>query len=165
MLALLNSKLLSFWFIYTFDKLQRGTFPQFKVNELKQFPIVQIKQEFKINLINFADIILLQNKELHEKSSHFINLLKAEYETIEISGKLNNWYELDWKQFTNELKKQKIVFSGSQKDDWFERFNRVSTEIKELQKTIDETDKQIDSLIYKLYNLTDDEIQIIEEKY
>lgn len=165
LLALLNSKLMSFWFIYTFDKLQRGTFPQFKVNELKQFPIVQIKQEFKINLINFADIILLQNKELHEKSSHFINLLKAEYETIEISGKLNNWYELDWKQFTNELKKQKIVFSGSQKDDWFERFNRVSTEIKELQKTIDETDKQIDSLIYKLYNLTDEEIKIIEEKY
>ena len=100
LLALLNSKLMSFWFIYTFDKLQRGTFPQFKVNELKQFPIVQIKQEFKINLINFADIILLQNKELHEKSSHFINLLKAEYETIEISRKLNNWYELDWKQFT-----------------------------------------------------------------
>ena len=132
------------------------------MNELKQFPIVQIKQEFKINLINFADIILLQNKELHEKSSHFINLLKAEYETIEISGKLNNWYELDWKQFTNELKKQKIVLSGSQKDDWFERFNRISAEIKELQKTINETDKQIDSLVYKLYNLTDEEIKIVE---
>lgn len=69
---------------------------------------------------------------------------------------------MDWKQFTNELKKQKIVLSGSQKDDWFERFNRVSTEIKELQKTIAETDKQIDSLVYKLYNLTNEEIQIIE---
>ena len=69
---------------------------------------------------------------------------------------------MDWKQFTNELKKEKIVLSGSQKDDWFERFNRVSTEIKELQKTIAETDKQIDSLVYKLYNLTNEEIQIIE---
>ena len=106
--------------------------------------------------------MLAKNEKLYEKSQHFINLLKAEYETIEISGKLNNWYELDWKQFTNELKKQKIVLSGSQKDDWFERFNRVSTEIKELQKTIDETDKQIDSLVYKLYNLTDEEIKIIE---
>jgi TaqI-like C-terminal specificity domain len=38
-LALLNSRLLSFWFIHKFGKLQRGIFPQFKINELEQFPI------------------------------------------------------------------------------------------------------------------------------
>ena len=94
--------------------------------------------------------------------NHFLNLLKAEYEISELSNKLLCWYELDWKHFTNELKKQKVVLSGSQKDDWFDRFNRVSSEIKEIQTTITETDKQIDSLVYKLYNLTDEEIKIIE---
>jgi len=39
-LSQLNSKLTSFWFINTFDKMQRKTFPQFKVNELKTFPII-----------------------------------------------------------------------------------------------------------------------------
>ena len=38
-LALLNSRLLSYWFIHKFGKLQRGIFPQFKINELEQFPI------------------------------------------------------------------------------------------------------------------------------
>ena len=38
-LGLLNSKLMTFWFINTFDKFQRKTFPQFKVNELATFPI------------------------------------------------------------------------------------------------------------------------------
>lgn len=38
-LGILNSKLISYWFIYKFDKLQRGIFPQFKINEMKTFPI------------------------------------------------------------------------------------------------------------------------------
>ena len=38
-LALLNSRLLSFWSIHKFGKLHRGIFPQFKINELEQFPI------------------------------------------------------------------------------------------------------------------------------
>lgn len=38
-LAVLNSRLLSFWFALKFGKLQRGLFPQFKANELADFPI------------------------------------------------------------------------------------------------------------------------------
>jgi hypothetical protein len=38
-LGIINSKVMSYWFDITFDKLQRGIFPQFKVNELGQFPI------------------------------------------------------------------------------------------------------------------------------
>ena len=39
LLSILNSKLITFWFINSFDKLQRGLFPQFKVKELQLFPI------------------------------------------------------------------------------------------------------------------------------
>ena len=38
-LAVLNSRLVSFWFAMKFGKLQRGIFPQFKANELADFPI------------------------------------------------------------------------------------------------------------------------------
>jgi hypothetical protein len=38
-LGILNSRLTSFWFIHKFGKMQRETFPQFKVNELAQFPL------------------------------------------------------------------------------------------------------------------------------
>ena len=153
---------MSYYFKKNTAKSERKLFPKIILNDLRLFPIKNLSKKSQKTFIILSECMLAKNEKLYEKSQHFINLLKAEYETIEISGKLNNWYELDWKQFTNELKKQKIVLSGSQKDDWFERFNRVSTEIKELQKTIDETDKQIDSLVYKLYNLTDEEIKIIE---
>ena len=32
-----------------------------------------------------------------------------------------------------------------------------------LQRQIDATDRQIDQLVYELYNLTDEEIRIVEE--
>lgn len=38
-LGILNSKIETFWFINKFDKMQRGLFPQFKISELKMFPI------------------------------------------------------------------------------------------------------------------------------
>jgi hypothetical protein len=46
LLGIINSRLLTFWFDLTFDKFQRRTFPQFKVNELSRFPI---------RVINFSE--------------------------------------------------------------------------------------------------------------
>ncbi len=39
LLGVLNSRLISLWFFMKFDKFQRRLFPQFKVNELGNFPI------------------------------------------------------------------------------------------------------------------------------
>jgi hypothetical protein len=39
----------------------------------------------------------------------------------------------------------------------------ASYEKTAIQRLIKETDKQINQLVYKLYNLTDDEIRIVEE--
>ncbi|MBK8478566.1 MAG: hypothetical protein IPL39_20460 [Opitutaceae bacterium] len=38
-LAVLKLRLISYWFIHKFGKMQRGIFPQFKVNELARFPM------------------------------------------------------------------------------------------------------------------------------
>ncbi len=46
LLGIINSKLISYWFQKKYDKLQRKVFPQFKVSELKQFPV---------RIINFND--------------------------------------------------------------------------------------------------------------
>lgn len=46
-LGVLNSRLVSFWFVHKFGKMQRGTFPQFKVNELKSFPLPK-KQNLQV---------------------------------------------------------------------------------------------------------------------
>lgn len=57
-LALVNSKLLSFWFVHTFGKLQRKIFPQFKIKELRLFPIIEAEPKTQALIINLVDKII-----------------------------------------------------------------------------------------------------------
>ena len=71
-LGVLNSKLISFWFAHKFGKLQRGIFPQFKVNELAIFPIP--KQHKKISKITVVLVEkILQKKKQKEKTQQLEN--------------------------------------------------------------------------------------------
>jgi type I restriction-modification system DNA methylase subunit len=54
-LAILNSRLISFWFVLKFGKLQRGLFPQFKANELADFPIPKKLSAFETQLAALAE--------------------------------------------------------------------------------------------------------------
>lgn len=57
------------------------------------------------------------------------------------------------------------MLNGTLKDDWYDRFNRLSQQAKAIKSTIDVTDKQIDTMVYKLYNLTNDKINVVEGYY
>ena len=61
-LGVLNSKALSFWFAHKFGKLQRGLFPQFKINELASFPIPSATAAQQKPIIDFVDQILAAKK-------------------------------------------------------------------------------------------------------
>ncbi len=43
-----------------------------------------------------------------------------------------------------------------------ELFEEKKAEAQSLKAEIDKTDKEIDQMVYKLYNLTEEEIQIVE---
>jgi type I restriction-modification system DNA methylase subunit len=58
-LGVLNSKAISFWFAYKFGKLQRGIFPQFKINELASFPIPRATDSEQKRIATLVDRILL----------------------------------------------------------------------------------------------------------
>ena len=63
LLGIINSRLISFWFIHKFGKLQRGTFPQFKINELAVFPVAKDRASYK------NEIVRLVKKIMDEKRS------------------------------------------------------------------------------------------------
>lgn len=46
--------------------------------------------------------------------------------------------------------------------EWKENFNTESKKALELKYKIDATDKEIDQMVYKLYDLTEEEIKIVE---
>jgi len=89
-LGILNSKLITFWFIIRFAKLQRDLFPQFKVNELEKFPIY--KELSKDNSKKISDLVKNKIKDpnntlIDEKIDHEIyniyKINKADKDIIE----------------------------------------------------------------------------------
>ncbi len=70
--------------------------------------------------------------------------------------------EYDFKTFVAELKKQKNKLSLVQQDKLEEYFNAYKIEINQLQAEINTTDKEIDQMVYELYGLTEEEIEIVE---
>ena len=71
------------------------------------------------------------------------------------------FYNLDFKAFNSELAKQKIKLSLVQKDELEDYFTDYKTECTALKNEIENTDKEIDRMVYALYNLNDEEIQTI----
>lgn len=161
-LALLNSKLIIKWFIEKTDTLV-GTqaYRHYKYN-FEKIPIPPISKESQQPFLEKADKMLVLNKELQNKSNRFINRITDNFEIEKISKKLHSFYNFDFKTLIAELKKQKIVVSLKQQEEWQDYFESYKTEINQLQTEIKQTDKEIDTMVYKLYGLSNEEIKIVE---
>jgi competence protein ComGF len=68
---------------------------------------------------------------------------------------------LDFKGFVAELKKQKIKLSLVQQDEWEDYFNQYRHACQELSEQIKATDNEIDSKVFDLYGLTQEERGIV----
>lgn len=163
LLGIVNSNLIGWYHNKTSPKAQKGLFPKILVNDIRNIPVSIGNVKKQKTIIDLVDVMLTKNKELQEISDKFYNLLTGDFKDIKINASLANWYDLEWIGFTDVLKKQKIHLTGTLKDDWYDRFNRLSQQAKTIKLTLDTTDKQIDSMVYELYDLTNDEIKVIEK--
>jgi tRNA1(Val) A37 N6-methylase TrmN6 len=158
--AIFNSKLCKLWIWYNCPELLGGTREIRKVYfENFAIPDCGNQQEF----IKLADLAITLHKELHIKRSRFLKRLynQPDWENIKITSVLANFDTLTFVDFLKELSKQKIKLSLVQQDEWEEYFNHYKTECNELVNEITAVDSKIDELVYKLYNLTEEEIQVV----
>jgi hypothetical protein len=162
-LGILNSKLITYWFVNKFDKFQRKTFPQFKVNELKNFPISFLYENQQKTLINLVDEILTKNKQLHTEIESFHKYLISDYNLIKINKKLGEYYQLNFDELYKEVKKSYKKITRTEKDILEKEFKESLDIINPLRKEINSIDKEIDKIVYELYDLTEEEIAIIEK--
>ena len=83
------------------------------------------------------------------------------------STKLEKWYELSFVDFIKELNKSIKTIKGTpltKKDEfeWIDLFEENKQKALSLKAEIDKTDKEIDQMVYALYELTEEEIKIVE---
>jgi tRNA1(Val) A37 N6-methylase TrmN6 len=161
--AILNSKLIAYYFVKNTAKSVRKMFPKIILNDLRKFPIKDISEEEQQTFIAKVNLILLMNEDLQEVSSKFQKSLFRKFDGLDnLSKKLEKWQELSYSDFIKELKKKKITLSLSEEADWEDYFEENKQKAQTLQTQINQTDKEIDAMVYELYGLTEDEIAIVE---
>lgn len=162
-LSLLNSKFIKFIYENLINESGK-IFAQVKIIYIDELPIKNIPLEKQQPFIEKADKMLSLNKELQGLSQKFERILLRKFDLEKLSTKLQEWYLLDFSDFIKELKRLKVKLSLSQESEWEEYFLEEKSKAIAVDSEIKNTDKEIDSMVYRLYDLTDEEIKIIEEE-
>ncbi|WP_275552665.1 Eco57I restriction-modification methylase domain-containing protein [Tenacibaculum piscium] len=175
-LGILNSKILKKYWLFNYSD-GKQLFPKIKGYQLKSLPIKVANSKEQKNIINSVSSNILINTSLDKTSNNFQNYLKQKFQLEKLSKKLQNWYDLEFGDFIKELNKAiKInnkelvknelpiipVLTKLDEMDWMDVFTVKKSEAQALQTQINQTDTEIDAMVYKLYNLTDAEIAIVE---
>ncbi|SNB33249.1 Eco57I restriction-modification methylase domain-containing protein [Flavobacterium psychrophilum] len=161
LLAILNSTLIKFYFLSKYSD-GKQLFPKVKGFQLKELPIKNSSIENQKPFIEKVELMLSLNKTLQQQQAKVINMSQRDYGLTKPSKKLDTWYELTVQDFFKELAKAKIVLSAIQKDEVQEYFETYQKQAVATKNQITATDKQIDAMVYELYGLSKEEIEIVE---
>ena len=161
-LCILNSTLMKA--VYRAISQEKGKlFAEVKKVYLEKLPIKEISEPKQMPFIKKAEIMIAKNEELFNVSSKFLALLKSELSLENIRPKLKQWHRFDFASFITELKKENIALSLTQKAEWMNYFEQQNIIITALKKDIQTIDLEIDQMVYALYNLNPEELDIVKK--
>lgn len=158
LLAILNSKLVNFYLSVVCAKA-RGGYLRLKSQYISTIPIPTNFSSLELN--GLSEKMLDLNKSVAERAQKFLELLQANF-VFEPTNKLKKWYELEFIDLVNELEKGGLKLPAKKQAEWLELFKTEKEKINQTQLEIAKTDHEIDQLVYSLYQLTPEEIAIVE---
>jgi len=164
--AYLNSKLL--WFTYLNVSAQiRGGFVRFFSNHLGEMPIPNWPDAAKTELAALSEKAHVAAKTrltLQTALTRRIPDLCPPSRDAKLTTRLQEWWALpDFAAFRAEVKKVfKADIPLADRSDWEDWINRDRAEIARLTAEIAQAEAQIDSIVYDLFDLTKDEIALLE---
>ncbi len=159
LLGVLNSKM-GWWLITKYcTQIQNGC--QLIWKYFGQIPVPNVTHAPGLEILVNQMIELKANVAQIEAA--FLGLLQNKFSIEKFTTKMQNWHELEFKDFLKELKKAKIQMSLSEEAEWMHYFNKQKQNAQALKAEIEKTDREIDQMVYELYGLTEEEIKIVEQ--
>ena len=166
LLALLNSR--CFWFqLVSLARLKRGGYIEAEAQYIAQLclPNDPSKSEQKI-ISKLGDLCTaMEQRSLVVRSTVRHRILKdlAPQERQKLTGRLESFWTLDFAAFRAEVTRAfKIEIPVKDRDDWEKYLAEKSAEVIKLTAEIKAGEREIDEIVYKLFDLTPDEIKLLE---
>ena len=165
LLLLLNSKFLTSYLRLEFkDKHLSGGYLAINKSTIEQLPLIWTENQKPFE--NLANELLNLNENLKITKNAFLTELKLD----KLPKTLENFELLEFDEFIDEFTKAlKLKFKDKLdernfKNQWERIFMHDKNEVLNLQNKISKLDKNADDLVYKIFDLSDDEIKFIENE-
>ncbi|MEY3219422.1 MAG: hypothetical protein RIT27_779 [Pseudomonadota bacterium] len=157
-LAILNSRIMWFFLKNTGTELRGGYF-RFKTKYLEPFPLPNLKEiKEQQPFVERVDNLLQLNQQLLDLKTDFNDYIIHALKVSKLSKKLQNPEKLSLEELIAELIKQKVAV-----DDFniFKSIKTLHLKLLDIKNDIETTDQILNQMVYDLYQLTPDEIDLI----
>ena len=166
LLALLNSKV-GWSFIKSISPAVRGGFHELRVQYVEKVPIPRMEPSDRANLARLAQECTdaaKRNLGIRRGFEHRILHDLAPPERQKNTGKIQHFWTLDFSVFRTEVEKAfKTEIPVKDRDGWEKYLGEKSAEVIRLTAEIEVAEREIDAVVYKIFDLTPDEIKLLED--
>ncbi len=164
LLAFLNSKLC--WFVLSsITNIARGGYLRLRSDFMEQIPIAAISKRERTQIVKLADACSDKAFVRHSVKSAIVHRILdlAQPDHKKLSRKLENWHELNFAEFRAEVDR---VFHTEiplrKRAEWEKYLAENAAEVKRMTAEIEAAEREIDAIVYRLFDLTSDEIGLLE---
>lgn len=154
-LGLINSNLLRYYYSEKFKVISVAK------NAILDLPIkISTNPQLQEELIKTVKDILSFKYKIKQEVQKQNELLKHELNLENLPSRLNEFYNLS---FDEIVKVSKAELNLDKKSELIDFLNKAKERIIPLKNSIQNLDNEIDQLVYKIYQLSDEEIKRVEE--
>ena len=161
-IAILNSNIISYYLRSICPSKLHGFF-RFNTNSLNTIPIPNINKSFVKQINPLSHEIVNLTEEFNSKHQVFLDRIMSNFEIRKMPRKFQKFYVLEFTSFYDELKKHSKQLTLKEQDELQNYFVKYKNILLNLQNQIQKMNYEINQMVYKLYHLTNEEIQIVEE--
>lgn len=161
-LGILNSKLMSYYFIKNTAKAVRKLFPKIILQDLRKFPIKVADTEKQAILIDKVKNLLDLYTQKVQIITDFWQTIHNHFPITTFSTFLENEFSWDWKTVLSKLKIQKIQIPLKEERKYQKFYESEQTDFQAHSLKIEHLEDEIDAFVFQLYGINEAEIRLIE---
>ena len=158
--GLLNSNLIKFW-LKNQGKMQGDMF-QVDKEPLLKIPVKVAENEIQEKIGNMVLRLIEQTKLLKNSLETCLEAIKLNYNLQTIPSKLNEFYKMGINPFKDELAGMGVEIGIDKIETLMNWYKEKSSMLLSIEKDIQAFETAINQEIYTLYNISAEEIKIIE---
>lgn len=153
LLGLLNSKLMT-W-IYQMEHPTEVNKPMAQVKKtfVEELPVSIGTQEQIEQIETIVSNLLIMCQKKYEQKKQFLNYIVNVYEPNKVSEQMESFTKLSFKEFINELKKQKVKLTAAQQMDLLSLYDEQKIKLEQISLQINELQSSLDDIVFSIYQI------------